>query len=111
MPSTRNVRVSSPLERELDGRPDRELVVAGVPVVHEGAVLAEVGEHLLRPFLPVDEDHLARGRVHRRREDDVTEGLHLAGADVHDRVDAGRLGHCVGGLDGIGLKLFCAVSA
>ena len=99
-------------ERDLDGRPDRELVVLGVAVVDEGAVLAEVGEHVLRPVLPVDEDHLAQRRgltavakmtSPKARTSPVRTFMTALTPGVSATASAASIG--------IGLKLFCAVSA
>ena len=50
-------------ERQLDRRAEAEIVILRVVRRHERAVVAEVGEHGIRPLLPVDREDPARRRV------------------------------------------------
>ena len=79
-------------EGQLDRRAELQIVVVGEGVVDEHAVLSELGEDLLRPFLPIHVDHLRHARVGRGHELRLVVNERLAGADVSDRDDTRRLG-------------------
>ena len=86
-------------ERHVDRRAEMQLVPLRVAVVDERAVGAELREHRLRAFLPLELEHRPAGRVDRRREEVLAERARVAGADVRDRLDARCLRNRVGGGD------------
>ena len=81
-------------------------------VVDERAVVAELREHGVRAFLPVEREDPAVGGSTAVALNTSAERLRLAGPDVADGVHAGRLApRPAATLTGIGEKLFWAVTA
>ena len=74
-------------ERDRDRRPDREVVVVGVPVVDERPVVAERREDVLGAVLPHERHDVLRLRRDGRGVGGLAEHLRLARADAADGRD------------------------